>query len=169
MPPGWFVGRAVARWQASLGQPVQLGLRFLPGILDKGMVLRKLLRLEHRQGPVKGGDRPLQVLPAIACVAEAQGRREADTAHLEGRRLFSETANFGDLAARVAQGQAIKRTGLSEEFTMEDFRALYGEQALPMFCKSENGQLKIATADKPLDPGPGDTLISLVPAQQPTG
>jgi NhaP-type Na+/H+ or K+/H+ antiporter len=95
----------------------------------------------------------------------ASGKREASTAHIEGRFLFGEDVNHGELASRMAQGAIVKRTHLTEEFTFSDFQAMYGESALVLFVKQANGDLSIVTTDGKLDPKQGCTLVALVDAE----
>jgi hypothetical protein len=52
---------------------------------------------------------------------------------------------------------------LSDQFRLENFRALYGQDATILFLIDENKQLKINTTDGRSEPRPGHTLIALVP------
>ena len=81
---------------------------------------------------------------------------------MTGRLLFGNTITFTQLAGRFAGRAVIKKTNLTEEFSFEAFRALYGQDAIPMFLITENKQLKIITVDHPPVPEPGQTLVSLV-------
>ena len=90
------------------------------------------------------------------------GKREANVAHIEGRYLFREEVDHGELASRIAKGAIVKRTHLTEEFSLEDFKEMYGDDALVLFVKSPTGELDIVTTDAKLDPKSGSTLIALV-------
>jgi NhaP-type Na+/H+ or K+/H+ antiporter len=82
--------------------------------------------------------------------------------HLQGRYLFSPEANFGYFVEQIAAGAVIKKTPITDEFTYEDYREIYGKTALPLFIINESGNLEICTAaDGPM-PKSGDKLIGLV-------
>jgi hypothetical protein len=115
-----------------------------------------------------GGAEVYQLVPWEAVVDSPSTRREVIASVTKGRLLFREDATFGNLAQRFAQGEQIKRTRITEEFTLESFRELYGQDALLMFARRPNGALEIATVDKPLEPRAGDMLIALVPPEQPS-
>ena len=59
-------------------------------------------------------------------------------------------------------GWVIKATTISEEFTYNDYRTLYGSSAIPMFKVTPAGVLSVPTVDKPIEPIAGDTVIALV-------
>ena len=110
-----------------------------------------------------GGAEVYQLAPWQAAGESQSTRREVIASATKGRLLFREDATFGDLAQRIAQGQQIKRTRITDEFTEQSFREMYGEDALILFARRANGALDIATVDKPLEPQAGDMLIALVP------
>jgi NhaP-type Na+/H+ or K+/H+ antiporter len=89
---------------------------------------------------------------------------KADEAHrhLHGRWLFDEALSHDELTRRVVRGAVVKTTPLTEEFTYKSFRARYGDTAAVLFVVTVAGRLSVVTADQPIDPKPGDTLISLV-------
>ena len=90
--------------------------------------------------------------------------------HLHGRWLFDEELSYGELSRRVAAGAVTKTTPLTEEFTLESFRAHYGEGAIPLFVVSASKRLTVVTAEQPVEAKAGDTLISLVdPDEQESG
>jgi len=82
--------------------------------------------------------------------------------HLRGRSLFDQKATFDYLSGRFASGAIVKKTPITEEFTVDDFFSMYGTEALPLFIINESGELRIWTADDPLTPKAGQDLISLV-------
>ena len=90
------------------------------------------------------------------------GRRESTSPHIGGRYVFGPSANFDALALRLAQNSQIKRTKITEEFTYEQFRELYGPSAFVLFVKDEFGKLTVCSADAPSEPKPGQTVIALV-------
>jgi NhaP-type Na+/H+ or K+/H+ antiporter len=87
--------------------------------------------------------------------------------HLHGRWLFGEAVTYATLSQRFAAGATVKTTKLSKSFDYQAFRDMYGESAVPLFVISEKGTLSVVTADQPIVPTPGQTLISLV--SEPSG
>lgn len=79
-----------------------------------------------------------------------------------GRMLFSEQATYFELDERMARGEVLKSTKLSETFSFDDFKKRYGADALPLFAVTEDEKLRIITADKPFEPKPGLRLVALV-------
>jgi hypothetical protein len=114
-----------------------------------------------------GGAGVYQLSPWMAANEALSTRREVIASVTKGRLLFRKDATFGNLAQRIAQGEQIKRTRITQEFTGESFRQMYGEDALILFARRANGTLEIGTVDKPIEPQPSDTLIALVPPDPP--
>lgn len=92
-------------------------------------------------------------------------RHEKVPAHRRGRTLFAAGVTFSKLAQRFGQGAAIKKTTLTEDFTMADFRAKY-PSALLLFTIPEPGQLTICVEGRKLEPKPGKKLIALVNSEE---
>ncbi len=120
----------------------------------------------HRFMRVFGRGEVYQVTPR-------KGAESGDDAHrhLHGLWLFDERLTYEQLNMRIDAGAVIKTTSLSDEFTYEAFREHYGETAVPLFVVTPSRRLEVITADRPPNPKPGDTLISLVddPAEPPGG
>ena len=89
---------------------------------------------------------------------------EGDASHERtgGRVFASRDADFRCLQKRVAAGEIFKTTKLSEEFNLDDFRAMYGEEALLLFVLTTEGKLRIMTESEEIEPQDGDTLVALV-------
>jgi CPA1 family monovalent cation:H+ antiporter len=85
--------------------------------------------------------------------------------HLQGRWLFASGMTDAELERRFMQGATVKATALTEEFDFAAFQALYGEAAVPLFVITESGRLNVITAERPVEPKAGQTLISLVRAE----
>lgn len=88
-------------------------------------------------------------------------RRDPATEVLEGRVLFGEDATYDELDRRFADGDVIKATTLSDEFTLEDFRSQY-PSALMMFVIDPVGNLNVITSELATTPVSGQTVIALV-------
>ena len=95
---------------------------------------------------------------------EGKGKngQESIPKYLRGRFLFGKDITFDYLTERFAKGALIKVTRLTEEFDFHAFQRLYGGRANPLFCMQEDGTLRVFTLDKPIEPRPGQKLISLV-------
>lgn len=82
--------------------------------------------------------------------------------HLQGRHLFDTAATCSEITRRFAQGATVKRTGLTDEFGLDEFLEHYRENALPMFAVGNNGGVTILLANSKIPVKRGQTLISLV-------
>jgi len=89
-------------------------------------------------------------------------RRETVLPHRRGRLLFGPDVTYARLAQQHAEGAIIKKTGLSEDFTYDDFLNRHGTAATVLFVIKESGDLSVMVADMPAAPEPGQTLISLI-------
>ena len=111
----------------------------------------------HRFRPVFGRAQCFQLSPRKD-PAHKKGRHK----HLHGRWLFADAVTYATLAQRFAAGATVKATKLTKSFDYQAFRDMYGESAIPLFVVTEKGTLNVVTADQPVEPLPGQTLISLV-------
>ena len=83
----------------------------------------------------------------------------------QGRTAFGEKVGYVDLSRRIYRGAEIRRTNLSESFTLEHFREMHGERATPLFAVGPKGKLEVFTAESKLEPGPGWSVIALIDPQ----
>ena len=118
------------------------------------------MRFAHRFGRSKTYQLPPDTVPSK--------NKPQDSSPEGGRQLFAATADYFDLSARFGRGR-IRVTALSEEFDYEAFLAAHGDHALPLFSIDPDKNLTVATADKPLDPQPGDKVVALVDDATPAG
>lgn len=95
---------------------------------------------------------------------EEKREKEPVSSHLHGRFLFGPEVTFAYLAERFSKGAVIKKTRLSE---VSDFKAHLARyrNAVPLFLITETGELSFFTVDKQLNPLPGQTVISVVDAE----
>ena len=82
--------------------------------------------------------------------------------HLQGRHLFEEDVTYASLNTRFISGASIKTGKLTEDFTFQDFKVRYGDNAIPLFLMRNNGDLHVFTANDPIEPEAGETLIALI-------
>jgi hypothetical protein len=94
---------------------------------------------------------------------QPSARREKIGWELRGRQLFAHDITHDALEQRIAAGYLVKKTPITADFSFDHFKAVYGDEALPLFVKTELGEAQMATADMPLKPRPGQTLFSLAP------
>lgn len=76
--------------------------------------------------------------------------------------LFGNDITFSKLASLISKGADIKQTKLSESFDYEAYQEQYGKRATPLFAFNSKKRLRFFTADEPLIPDQGWTVISLV-------
>ncbi|TCJ12980.1 sodium:proton antiporter [Parasulfuritortus cantonensis] len=87
---------------------------------------------------------------------------EAGHGPRRGKALFGEQASLANLRKRANPPWHLKKTPLSKEFDFDAFMARYLGEAMPLFAITEEGHLKVFTADQKATAKPGQTLISLV-------
>lgn len=80
---------------------------------------------------------------------------------LMGRILFDARATYETLEALMQRGAVIKATLLTEKFTCDEYRRVWGEYALPLLA-FRGKKVIIATTDEPFQPEPGWKIVSLV-------
>ena len=96
------------------------------------------------------------------CSDVYQDDKTSMSPHLRGRLLFGSEAHFGELQRRISENGKVSSTSLTEEFGYQDYLEQYGNRAL-VLCLVRNGRhLVLNVPGKPVEPGPGDTVISLV-------
>lgn len=115
-----------------------------------------------RFGELFGGAYVYQLHPA----GLPAGIDSNPAADLGGRFLFGSGLDYWALQRELDAGGQIRRTTLSDEYSLADFRAST-EGAVPLFIVRRGGRLGIVLSgsNDPLgSAGDGDTIISLIPA-----
>ncbi len=87
------------------------------------------------------------------------GRRE--TAGV-GRTAFGAEIGYLDLSRRLSRGAEIRRTNLTDTFTLADFRAMHGGRATLLFALDPKGRPEVFTAETPIEPTTGWTVLALI-------
>ena len=101
--------------------------------------------------------------PGIAKTSGNTAHRKQGMSHeLAGRLLFGPGTTYAELARRVDAGATVKKTPLTNEFGLEQFRAHYGNRALPLFLIAPTGELTVLTDENAVSAPPGRVLVSLV-------
>ena len=94
---------------------------------------------------------------------EAQaGDRRTPAPHLRGRSLFGEEMTYDRLKELFSGTATIKKTRITDEFTDDDYRQLYGETAIPLVIIDERCSPNPVTAIDLPKPKSGDLVVSLV-------
>ncbi len=101
-----------------------------------------------------------QLLPEPA--REREQIQDDMPSHLRGRLLFGPKSSHRQMELRQAQGAVVKRTRITEDFTMDQFWKRYGDEALPLFVITPYRELRVVTANDPPSIRRGDSLVSLV-------
>ena len=71
-----------------------------------------------------------------------------------GRICLPNRPQYEALEEFVAQGASIKKTTLSDQFTIDDFKELYGEDYILLFYSTEERGLEVAHDNmRTLSPG----------------
>ena len=79
---------------------------------------------------------------------------------LSGRVLFGGGHSIEELVSRIATGQALKTTELTEEFRMEEYQANYPDNLI-LFAIDEDDRLRFPVDDESFEPSPGWSLTAL--------
>lgn len=88
-------------------------------------------------------------------------RRHDDSKEfLGGRTLFSNDMTYSEIDEFMDQDVTVTTTPLTDEFNYNDYLNLYGDQAIPVFLKS-NETVQPFAVDNPPTPQPGDSVIAL--------
>ena len=104
-----------------------------------------------------GSEAVWQLPPALN--PKASFRREVG-----GRELFDAEVGFARLLELARLGGVVKRTKITAEFDLEDFRATYRNEAIPLLKLDRQGVPEPVEASSPLAVSAGEVLYSLVPS-----
>jgi NhaP-type Na+/H+ or K+/H+ antiporter len=116
-----------------------------------------------RYGELFGGAHVYQLQPA----GLPAGIESSPASDLGGRFLFAPGYDYRALRRELQAGGQIRRTTISAEYSLDDFRSST-DAAVPMFIVRSGGRLSIVlseTTDPLAGVGNGDTIISLVPGR----
>ena len=79
-----------------------------------------------------------------------------------GYELFSEGADYGNLAYRLRNQAEIKSTQLSDEFTFEQYLKKYEGGIVPMFAIDDKQRLHVFVANGEMEPKPDWIIIAMI-------
>ena len=89
---------------------------------------------------VFGRSRVFQLVPELG---------EEVPAHLRGRLLFAEEATYSYLTRRFREGHRLVTIEVEESMTLEKVKAQFGEEALALFARTDDGKLLIFDVHNP--------------------
>ena len=93
----------------------------------------------------------------------AGGESYKTPSHLRGRILFGTQTTYDFLEEQIASGASVKGTPLTNSFTYEEYLA-ENQGAIPLGLIMQGNRLTLFTADIQPHPRPGQTILSLAPA-----
>lgn len=93
----------------------------------------------------------------------AGGESYKTPSHLRGRILFGTQTTYDFLEEQIAGGASVKGTPLTNSFTYEEYLA-ENQGAIPLGLIMPGNRLTLFTADIQPHPRPGQTILSLAPA-----
>jgi len=88
-------------------------------------------------------------------------QRKAEASHLTARAPFRPALSYAEMADRVDRGMTVKRTKLTEEFTLAHFMERYGEETVLMFAIKEEGSVDVLHEHMRI-PQTGVSVVALV-------
>ncbi|GIW44694.1 MAG: sodium:hydrogen antiporter [Candidatus Binatia bacterium] len=97
----------------------------------------------------------------LAFPSDKQGRHEVIPWEHHGRILFGKDMDFARLSEAFRANPKIFSTKLTQEFDFQAFRDHQGKNAILLFVRKPDGSFEVCTADDPIEPQPGDTLLWL--------
>ena len=83
-----------------------------------------------------------------------------------GRYLFNTSITYQDLEKLLDQGNVIKKTLLTDEFSFEDYTQKHRNRRLPLFAMDENDSIYVFTPDEELKPREGWSILALEQADE---
>ena len=82
---------------------------------------------------------------------------------LGGRILFNQKETIYQLNERVVKGQIIRKTLITNQYSYTQYLRDREEDTLLLYVMKENGDLEFYTANREVQAGSGDTVVSLTP------
>jgi len=89
--------------------------------------------------------------------------RDKAPEHFVGRLAFSSTPSNQQLRELHERGFTVKKTELTEQFTIDDFNAVHGEESLTLIRIHNSKSLEVICGEESVDWKTGQKIIALVP------
>ncbi|MFI8375085.1 cation:proton antiporter [Pseudomonas helleri] len=84
-----------------------------------------------------------------------------------GQVLGNPAITYSQLINDLHQGAEIYSTHLTDSFSWDDYQALHGERATPLFARDSSGWVHVITPNSDLKPATGWTILALVKPDAP--
>ncbi|WGL17882.1 sodium:proton antiporter [Microbulbifer bruguierae] len=94
--------------------------------------------------------------------SEGRASHQVSEEYAKRLELFSGNATYSRLASLVAKGATIRTTGLTEAFTIEDYRETYGSRATRLYALDPHGKIHIYTTSHEFSLKEGWQIVSLI-------
>lgn len=99
----------------------------------------------------------------VAPMDDDEHHHTAVAAHMRGRICFPSRPQFKRLERFAAEGAVVKKTTITEQFTVKDFQQMYGNEHILLFAVNEEKGLHVAH-DEMRTPTPGTTIYAMIRA-----
>jgi hypothetical protein len=83
------------------------------------------------------------------------------TLELRGRLLFDRELTFQQFHERLVAGHSLRKTLITREYEFRELEARADGKTIPLFVIEPDGEVNVSTADDPLIPKPGQSVIVL--------
>lgn len=100
----------------------------------------------------------------VAPMDDEGHHQTAVASHMRGRICFPSRPQFKRLERFAAEGAVIKKTTISDQFTLADFQEMYGNEHILLFRVTEDKGLQVTYGDMKT-PSPGTTLYAMIRPQ----
>lgn len=107
-----------------------------------------------------------QLAPWAAMNPSGSSAAATSPSHMRGRPLFDTEPTHASLRYSLQTGAVVKETSLTDQFTIDDFRELYGENAVILFVIEADGGLTVCRSGHPTKFASGQSLLALVDPQK---
>lgn len=87
--------------------------------------------------------------------------KHIDSEEHRGQYLFADHLTYSKFSSLLSQGAELHSTGLTSEFTYDDFVIQNGKDAIPLFAVTSEGKVITCLIGKSFEPTEGSKIISL--------
>lgn len=87
--------------------------------------------------------------------------KHIDSEEHRGQYLFADHLTYSKFSSLLSQGAELHSTGLTSEFTYDDFVTQNGKDAIPLFAVTPEGKVITCLIGKSFEPTEGSKIISL--------